>query len=87
LKQAAGKEHLPSINQANPPKVIGDWTDAEVPYRYGHAARERFGLRHPEWSPEVEAMLKSEWSEARDFGAHEWAAVKHFVRRGYEHRS
>jgi hypothetical protein len=47
-----------------------------LPYRYGHAARERFGFRHPEWSPELEATLKSEWNEARRHVAHEWEAVK-----------
>jgi hypothetical protein len=84
LKQAAGREHLPTINQANPPEVIGVWTDAEVPYRYGYAARRQFGAEHSEWSPELEAKLKHEWMTAQDWIAHDWESARRFVRRGYE---
>ncbi len=84
LAQAAGKEHLPSINQANPPKVIGEWSDAEIPYRYGHAARAQFGAQHPGWSPELEAKLKVEWLLAEDASTRDWESARRFVRRGYE---
>lgn len=84
MRQAAGKQHLPTINQANPPKVIGEWADAEVPYRYGHAARRQFGAEHPEWSPELEAKLKSWWMEAQDQATRDWESARRFVRRGYE---
>jgi len=84
LNQAAGKKHLPDINEANPPRVIGEWTDAEVPYRYGHAAQLYFGARYPTWSPELEAKLKTEWITAEDAASHEWEAARRFVRRGYE---
>ena len=84
LKQAAGEQHLPTINHANPPKVIGEWSDAETPYRYGHAARRQFGAAHPEWSPELEAKLKSEWMTAQDRNDHDWESARRFVRRGYE---
>jgi hypothetical protein len=84
LKQAAGKEHLPTINQANPPKVIGEWTDAEIPYRFGHAARRQFGAVHSAWSPELEAKLKNEWVTAHDRMSHDWESARRFVRRGYE---
>jgi hypothetical protein len=85
LKQAAGEEHLPNINHANPPKVIGEWNDAEIPYRYGHAARLQYGATHPAWSPELESTLEREWTEAKDHVSHDWASAKQFVRRGYEH--
>jgi len=84
LKQAAGEQHLPTMSQANPPKVIGEWTDAEVPYRYGHAARRQFGAAHPAWSPELEVLLKAEWMTAQDRMSHDWESARRFVRRGYE---
>jgi hypothetical protein len=85
LKQAAGQEHLPTINQANPPKVIGEWSDAEIPYRYGHAAWQQFGAEHPVWSPELEAKLKDEWETAEGHHTREWESARRYVRRGYEH--
>src|ERR1700722_19358116 len=81
LNQATGVQHLPGINEANPPKVIGDWHDAEVAYRYGHAARAQLGAQHPAWSAELERTLGREWTAARDHLSHDWAGVKHFVRR------
>ena len=84
LKQAAGKDHLRNINQANPPKVIGEWSDAETPYRYGVAARRQFGDQHPGWSPELETKLKNEWMEAQDQATRDWESARRFVRRGYE---
>jgi hypothetical protein len=84
LNQAAAREHLPTINEANPPKVIGLWTDAEVPYRYGHAARQYFGARYPEWTPELEGHLKNEWMTAADAANHDWESARRFVRKGYE---
>jgi hypothetical protein len=87
LGQAAGKQHLPSINQANPPRVIGVWGDAETPYRYGYAARQQFGATHPAWSPELEARLKNDWMEAEDQATRDWESARRFVRRGYENMS
>ena len=84
LKQAAGQEHLPTINQANPPKVIGEWSDAETPYRYGYAARRQFGAQHPAWSPELESKLKDEWMMAQDQATRDWESARRFVQRGYE---
>jgi hypothetical protein len=37
-RQAVGKERIPTPEQANPPRVIGAWSEAEVPYGYGYAA-------------------------------------------------
>jgi hypothetical protein len=84
LKQAAGQEHLATIDQADPLRVIGAWSDAEIPYRFGHAARRQFGAEHPRWSPELEAKLESEWTTPPDRIAHDWGSVRRFVRRGYE---
>jgi hypothetical protein len=84
VQQAAGEQHLPNINHANPPKVIGEWSDAEIPYRYGFAARKQFGGQHPAWSPELENKLRNEWLEARDQETRDWEAARRFVRRGYE---
>lgn len=84
LRQAAGTLHLPSINEANPPIVIGMWSDAETPYRYGYAARRQFGAEHAVWSPELEAKLKSEWMTAQDQATRDWESARRFVRRGYE---
>src|SRR3954469_1926012 len=62
INQAAGKQHLPDINRANPPKVIGEWRDAELPYAYGYAARKQYGGEHPKWTTALEAKLEKEWS-------------------------
>lgn len=85
VKQAAGKEHLPSYSQANPPKVIGEWSQAEVSYRYGHAARSQYGSLYPQWNQELEDKLKAEWTAAMASPDQGWVAVTHFVRRGYEY--
>lgn len=86
LRQAGGNQHLPTINQANPPKVIGEWSDAEIPYRYGYAAQRQFGTQHPAWSPELEAKLKAEWLEAENAASRDWESARRFVRCGYEFR-
>ena len=38
MKQAAGKQAIPADDRANPPKVIGDWNDLELPIEYGYGA-------------------------------------------------
>lgn len=84
LKQAGGEEHLPTINQANPPRVIGEWSEAEAPYRYGHAAQRQFGAAYPEWSAALDAKLEHEWMTAEDRIPGDWGWARRFVRRGYE---
>jgi hypothetical protein len=86
LKQAAGKEHLPTINEANPPRVIGEWTEAETPYRYGYAARKQWGGDNPQWNADTEAKLGVEWMAAADLTDYGWSLAKPFVRRGFEYR-
>jgi len=90
LKMAAGRESIPSINDANPPKVIGDldgeWERVEPSFEYGFAARRHFGGG---WSADVESNLKTEWQRAgqtsRDADA--WDRVQPFVRHGYDYKS
>lgn len=84
LKQASGAERLPNIDEANPPKEIGDWGDAEALYWYGYAARHEFGAQHPRWNPQLEATLKSEWMAAQGQAKRDWQAAVRIVRRGYE---
>jgi hypothetical protein len=86
LKQAAGEQHLPTINQVNPHRLISEWSDAELPYRYGYAARQQYGAEHPQWSEELEAKLQDEWTTAQDRIAYDWESAMHLVRRGYEHQ-
>ncbi len=85
VKQAAAKEHLPTMNEANPPKVLGDWDAAEIPYGYGYGAQQQFGTQHPHWNAKLESELKTEWMKAQDKARRDWDEVKHFVRRGYEY--
>ena len=86
LKQAGGSEKIPAMDKANPPKVIGEWNDAEVPYAYGYGARKQFGAQHPQWNEGLETKLKSEWTAAQDKARRDWDEMKSFVRRGYEYK-
>jgi hypothetical protein len=83
VKQAAGKEAIPNINNANPPKIIGDWNDIELPTEYGFAARAHY-KDHTGWNNDLELTLKSEWSAASDKTGRAWDDVRDHVRRGYE---
>ena len=86
VNQATGTQHLPTINEANPPKVIGTWDVVETYYRFGHAARQQYGRAHPTWNEGLEQKLKSEWIAAQDKAGRDWSELTAFVRRGYEHR-
>jgi hypothetical protein len=92
-KQAAGKETIPDINQANPPKVIGDldgeWERVEPQIEYGYAARRQFGSKYAQWNSDLEQNLRGEWE--RDVRARgddrRWDDVSPMVRRGYDYKS
>ncbi len=86
VKQAAGKEPIPPIDKANPPKVIGSWDDVELPMEYGYAARVRYGQSHGTWDDHLETTLKSEWDSAAKATGRRWDDVRDHVRRGYEYR-
>jgi hypothetical protein len=85
VRQVVGTEHLPTLEEANPPRVIGEWSEAEIPYGYGHAARTQFGTQHAHWNEELEEILKGEWTSAQDDRRRHWGTVRSFVRRGYEY--
>jgi len=85
IKQALGQEHLPTLEQANPPKVIGEWSEAEIPYGYGFGARRQFGAQYPRWNDGLERILEKEWISGREQVPHHWGTVRGFVRRGYEY--
>ena len=84
LKQAAGKQSIPRNDGPNPPQVIGDWDDVELPMGYGYSARQQYGTQHATWNDELEGKLKSEWESAKDTTRRGWNDVKQFVRHGYE---
>jgi len=79
VEQAAGTKPMPPIDKANPPKVIGQWEDAETAIGYGYAARDHFGDQHPEWNDDLERRLSADWNTERP-----WSEVVRFVRHGYE---
>ena len=59
VKQAAGKEQIPSNDGPIPPKVIGEWNDIELPIEYGYGrALGRYGAQHTAWSSELETTLR-----------------------------
>jgi len=86
VKQAAGKEAIPPHDRPNPPKVIGDWDDVELPLEYGYTARANYGATYTTWSPELENTLKNEWESGRAATGRDWGDVRDHVRRGYEYR-
>jgi len=92
LKQAAGKEDIPSINDPQPQKIIGDlsgeWERVEAPMEYGFSARRQFGSSHEKWDEELASDLRKEWESSqstKSFGG--WDDVKPYVRHGYDYKS
>ena len=79
MAQAAGRQSMPPIDEANPPRVLFRWEDAEIPIGYGYAARTHFGDRYPEWNDALEDRLKTDWRAERP-----WSEVRLLVRHGYE---
>jgi hypothetical protein len=93
LKQASGAEDIPSINDANPQKIIGElrgeWESAAPSVEYGYAARNQFGSVHAEWDDVLDRDLRMEWESAPSTGKASglWDDVKPHVRHGYDYRS
>jgi len=93
MKQASGSEAIPSINDANPPKVIGDlsgeWERVEQPLEYGFAARNQFGAAHKTWDDDLERDLRTEWESPKNTAgaAQRWDDVRPIVRHGYDYKS
>jgi hypothetical protein len=86
VKQAQGKEAIPDNDKANPPKVIGDWNDVELPVEYGYSARSQYGAKHTGWSRELETTLKDEWETGKAKTGRAWDDVRDHVKRGYEYK-
>jgi len=85
VKQALGKESIPEDRGANPPRIIGDWSDVEEPMGYGYSARTEYGTEHATWNDDVETRLRSEWESRKgDNTRRNWDEVRHFVRHGYD---
>lgn len=84
VKQAAGTQPLPSSDRPNPPKVIGDWDDVELPIGYGYSARREYGRKHSSWDDDLEGRLRSEWEDPSNKAGQSWDDVKPLVRRGWD---
>jgi hypothetical protein len=79
VEQAAGRRPMPPIDKANPPKIIGQWEDAEMPIGYGYAARNHFGDKYPTWNDDLDRRLAADWNTDRP-----WDEVRIYVRHGYD---
>jgi hypothetical protein len=82
VKQMSGKEPIPAGDQPNPPKVIGDWNDIELPMAYGYGARREFGGDYSSWNDGLDARLRSDWDEQAT--GRRWDDVRGYVRHGFE---
>jgi hypothetical protein len=86
LRQAAAKQHLGPADEPNRPAVIGDWSDAAIPYGYGYGARMQYGHTYPVWTDALEEQLAREWQKNGPASRRaEWDRVRELVRRGYEY--
>jgi hypothetical protein len=82
-KRTLAEQRLPTTRPGSSP-VVGEWSEAEIPYGYGYAARFEYGEQYPLWSEELEKTLKEEWIAAHGEGEH-WDRVRGFVHRGYDY--
>ena len=64
VRQATGSEH--------------GFEHHEPAFRFGHAARRRYGTQYPTWNDEVEQRLRD------DYGG-DWARDRGFVRHAYDY--
>jgi hypothetical protein len=87
VEQMQGIEKIPANDAPNPPKVIGEFSDVEMPVEYGYEARRKYGTDHPKWNDQLETTLRSEWeSPATTSPARRgWNDVRRWVRHGYEY--
>jgi hypothetical protein len=85
VKQMEGKEAIPKGDRANPPKVLGDWDELELPIGYGFEARKKYGAQHPRWNNVLEGTLRAEWNGGTSQTRSEWNDVSRWVRHGYEY--
>jgi hypothetical protein len=78
IKQASGKQPIPSGNTPNPPD---SWDDVEPALRYGYGARQHYA--NEEWNDELESRLRKDWDSSSSGGS-SWDRVKNAVRRGWD---
>lgn len=85
VKQAAGKEPIPSKYVANPQGGTGaSWDDVEEPMRFGFGARQQYGAQYTQWDDKLEHKLQSEWEDAKAATHRKWSDIKSHVRTGYD---
>ena len=84
VKQAAGKEHIPAGNQANP-KVASNsekWGD-EAAVRYGYGAGTSTTYKaHKAWDNDLEGKLQNDWNGLRQ--ERPWSEVRDAARFGWD---
>jgi hypothetical protein len=76
VKQASGKQRIPTGNVPNPPD---SWDEAEDAVRYGYGARQHYAKE--DWNDDLEARLKKDWDSSGREGT--WDRFKSSVRRGW----
>jgi len=86
VKQAAGKEAIPPNDGPNPPRVVGNWDDVEVPMGYGYGARLTYGQQYAGWDDKIEKRLHEDWDAQPGSGKEPWDRVKPWVQRGWNYR-
>jgi hypothetical protein len=84
MNQATGTDPIPARDAPNPPRVIGNWDDVELPIGYGYGARHRYIQEHPTWNDGLERTLRADWEKDRDESRRAWNDVRGWVRHGYE---
>ena len=84
VRQAAGREPIPSNDRPNPPRTIGEWEDIERALRFGYTARGHYGSLYPAWSAELASLLSRDWDRTDNVARQSFAEAARWVRRGYE---
>ena len=82
VKQAAGKEPIPADDGLNPPKVIDELSESELPIGYGYGARSHYP-QYTSWNNDVETKLRSEWEQGK---VSRWDDVKDKIKYGFEYK-
>ncbi len=82
--QSIDRQPIPPGDRPNPPRIIGDWEDIELPISFGYAACHVYGAQHPVWSSELEGLLKRDWIASHAPADQGWGDAKRWVRQGYE---
>jgi hypothetical protein len=85
VAQAVNEEMIPMNDGPNPPTVIGDWDDVELPLRYGYGARQKYGSEHPIWNEGLDQKLRAEWEANIDPARPAWHGARKLVRYGYDY--